>query len=150
MSPIIRALGAGVLGMAMLTGCRAEPCGHAVASRDRSTAENLASALTVWRDTFGRWPTHAEGLEALLKCPEADLDCTRFPAAGYAVPEVLKDACGHRVSYRLVDHHVRLTTTGPDGKPGTPDDAVVDVPAPQRQPSSRTHAPSARPPNRSP
>lgn len=118
------------------TACTREPCGHAAAARDTQRLATVANALRAWHAAFGRWPTEAEGLGSVVSCPSSSgLDCRRFPAAGFATTDALRDVCARPMRYTIIDGRPRLSTLGVDGEAGTADDTDVDV-VPLRQETS--------------
>jgi len=88
----------------------------------------LKTGLGMFEVDIGRYPTTAEGLDALLSKP-SDLSITnwRGPYLEKAGDlKNLKDPWGHEYIYRCPGAHnpdrYVLYSMGPDGKDGTPDD----------------------------
>jgi len=81
---------------------------------------NLKVALETFESDNGRYPTQAEGLKAMVHAPPGLPDWHRL------LDDVPKDAWGNDFRYLLPGKkHLAgydLTSAGPDGKFGTPDD----------------------------
>lgn len=82
----------------------------------KAQIENFGAALDEFRLDNGRYPTTAEGLEALLKAPDG-LEKWAGPYLPKAVP---KDPWGHEYVYRSPGEHgdYDLLSYGQDGEPG--------------------------------
>jgi general secretion pathway protein G len=84
-------------------------------------ANNTGEALNTFEVTNGRFPTTAEGLQALVQKPAgADL-----PNWRQVLTKVPLDPWGHPYHYKLLSGGAKdfdLRSDGPDGKPNTADD----------------------------
>jgi general secretion pathway protein G len=87
-----------------------------------SEISNLKTALAIFETDLGRYPTTAEGLQALLTRPSAAGPNWRGPY----LQKPPADMWGHPFVYRFpgTDDPTSydLFSPGPDGIPGTPDD----------------------------
>jgi type II secretion system protein G len=90
------------------------------------SAGPIIGALELFRADYGRYPTTAEGLHALLEPPRIP-DAASQPAHGYLQSaESLKDSWGRELLYAGPgQHHLDaydLWSAGPDGQSGSLDD----------------------------
>ena len=89
--------------------------------------KQITVALELFKVHLGRYPTEAEGLDALVEAPEEGPLADTWRAGGPFLPDrgLLKDAWGSPLKYKLVDQpqaQVRVWSIGPDKKDGTGDD----------------------------
>jgi len=80
----------------------------------------IRTALEWFRVHCKRYPTTEEGLKALVRNPGV------AGWQGYYLESLAPDLWGHPFQYSSDTDEVDLYSSGPDGKPGTPD----DIPAP--------------------
>ena len=96
----------------------------------RSLAQNGLMRLSVALEQFdadnGRYPSDAEGLNALVVRP-GNLASWRGP---YIQPPLLPDPWGRPYLYRRAHNGWLIVSTGPDGVEGTTDDMMQSLPAP--------------------
>jgi|JI10StandDraft_1071094.scaffolds.fasta_scaffold368087_2 general secretion pathway protein G len=102
--------------------CEYAPCGHAYRSRDQTRLQELRSAIWLWSLDQGRWPTEAEGLDALVRCAPS-MNCAQFRV--YLARLNKLDSCRRPIQYEVAGSGFRLRALGADGKAGTVDDVVV-------------------------
>jgi general secretion pathway protein G len=82
---------------------------------------NIESALATFEVDTGRYPTNLEGLQALLSAPPGE---TNWHGPYLQHPPI--DPWGHPYVYHCpAKTSYELFSAGPDGKPGTADDIVV-------------------------
>ncbi len=105
-----------------LMGPVAGPGHEAKIGASKQQISNLESALDMFQADCGRYPTTAEGLEALRTRPRG-LETWKGP---YMKKELPLDAWGNPYNYRCPGHQgdtsVDLWSNGPDGVEGTDDD----------------------------
>jgi len=102
------------------------PCGvsrqqqeQARQARASTDTANILTAIDSFATDTGRYPTSAEGLEALVIAP------TNTPGwTGYLKSRPL-DPWGHPYVYRISATQVEVRSTGADGIPDTSDDIVA-------------------------
>jgi general secretion pathway protein G len=87
--------------------------------------DNLVFALQIMGKDTGRFPTNGEGLEALVAKPAGIAgDQWRGPY----LDKVPLDPWGQKFAYTGQKGAFSLTSSGPDGRAGTPDDLVITYP----------------------
>jgi hypothetical protein len=118
-----------------------DPCDR---GRDQLRLNEIHKALQLWTLDQGRWPTEAEGLDALVRCAPS-MKCDSLQAPGvcrqaepgepscrrYLARPHFMDSCGRPFQYERVGDGVRLRALGADGQAGTVDDVVVGEPPTQ-------------------
>jgi general secretion pathway protein G len=83
-------------------------------------------ALDRFAQDGGRYPNNAEGLGALIYPPTG---VRKWNGPYLRSASIATDPWGNRYSYTETGGTYRVTSPGPDGKPGTPDDITVSGPA---------------------
>ncbi len=95
------------------------------ADRQKAVSDIVAleSALDMYRLDNGRYPTTAQGLEALIARPAQPPVPRSYPEDGY-VRRLPKDPWGNSYQLRQPGEHgkVDIFSAGPDGEAGTDDD----------------------------
>lgn len=95
------------------------------ADRQKAVSDIVAleSALDMYRLDNGRYPTTAQGLEALIVRPTQPPIPRSYPEDGY-VRRLPKDPWGNSYQLRQPGEHgkVDIFSAGPDGEAGTDDD----------------------------
>ena len=86
-------------------------------------------ALDLFAQDAGRYPTTAEGLNALVRPPPGVPKWT-----GPYVKKVAADPWGAAYSYSETGGRYRVASAGPDGKPATADDIAIAGPIPHPYP----------------
>ena len=86
----------------------------------------LSGALALFRLHCGRYPTTGEGLRALVERPTDEDVVPSWRGPYLRDADTLKDAWGRELRYVCPGRHNQdsydLSSTGPDGEPGTADD----------------------------
>ena len=109
-----------ILGLVMgLVGPRV--LGYLSSSRERTSRlqiESFASALDLYYLDMGRYPTNAEGLDALIKAPAGA--GARWAGPYLKQPKVPEDPWGNSYQYHVPGKSTPYTivSLGPDGKGG--------------------------------
>jgi general secretion pathway protein G len=96
---------------------RRDPIGHAM-----SDLVTLRTALDLFRQDCGRFPSTRESLVALLRHPGAK------GWDGPYIRTLFPDPWKHAYRYTMVRGAMRLTSDGPDGIPDTVDDLAPPLP----------------------
>ena len=95
------------------------------ADRQKAVSDIVAleSALDMYRLDNGRYPTTAQGLDALIARPAQPPVPRSYPEDGY-VRRLPKDPWGYSYQLRQPGEHgkVDIFSAGPDGEVGTDDD----------------------------
>jgi general secretion pathway protein G len=90
----------------------------------------MTGKLEAFKAEFGRYPTTAEGLDALVKCPP-DLPQEKWPAPPWPADWMLNDPWGHPYVYRSPGLHLPgsfdLYSCGRDGLRATGGNDADDV-----------------------
>ncbi len=88
-----------------------------------SDLSTLESALDMYRLDNVNYPTAEQGLEALVRAPEAAPQPRQYPEGGY-IRRLPKDPWGEAYQYRLPGKHGRVDmySAGPDRQIDTDDD----------------------------
>jgi len=122
----------GVVALAALAGWRVsewwnrrESLRQAQLAAAKATVATLDAAVDRFELDAGRFPTTAEGLNALVQPPPG----VRKWNGPYLRRAPLADPWGKPYSYSEARGVYRVTSAGPDGKPGTGDDIVASGPA---------------------
>ena len=110
-----------------------------------SQLQNIKTALDTIEIDIGRYPTTAEGLDALMKAPAS------VKAADWSGPYLSRlsaDPWGHPYVYRGPDSagKVEVLSAGPDGKIGTADDISISTTS-QMSPTTKA-SPTVSPPSK--
>jgi general secretion pathway protein G len=93
--------------------------------RQKMGREQLAavsSALQMWSQDMGRYPSDEEGLLALVQRPSG-ADATKWQGPYFL--GTLQDPWSHGLRYTRIPDGYRVESAGPDGDFGTPDDIVL-------------------------
>jgi len=98
---------------------------QAQAANAAAAAASLGAALDAFATDGGRYPTNAEGLDALIHQPP---DIRKWNGPYLRSAAIATDPWGNRYSYTETGGAYRVTSPGPDGKPGTPDDITASGP----------------------
>ncbi len=99
------------------------------ANAARVEMRSLMNALGYFKLTYGRLPTNAEGLKALIECP-AGLDASSWPDGGFLDQTIVPlDPWKHPYVYTQPGEHgpFDIVCYGADGQPGGdgPDTDIV-------------------------
>lgn len=80
----------------------------------RTTIDNVKMAINQYEIELGKYPV---ALDELIK--EGD---EKWPGPFLDQTEIPKDSWGNELKYEILGKRVKLTSAGPDGQLGTPDD----------------------------
>jgi general secretion pathway protein G len=97
------------------------------AQRDQAKLQMAAVSqpLNMYRVHHNKYPTTAQGLDALVANPGDDKSW-RGP---YTEENKLTDPWGKKFDYESDGRQFKMTSSGPDGEVGTPDDVIYPEPA---------------------
>ncbi|PRN05147.1 type II secretion system protein GspG [Pseudomonas sp. LLC-1] len=118
----------GVLGALVLPNVMSRP-DHAKLTAARTDIQSIATALEIYRLDNGRYPTTAQGLEALVRRPTLAPLPRQWSAQGYLKRQAM-DPWGAPYQYAnpgtRSDQGYDLFSLGADGQPGG-EDADADI-----------------------
>lgn len=111
----------GILGtlMAVLIGGLGSGGTQAKKKETAVKVNNVQASLLKYQAEMGRFPSTAEGLEALLNNPGAG---SKWAGPYIGAEDDIKDAWGNRFEYELTAKGAKLVSWGPDSSSGTEDD----------------------------
>jgi general secretion pathway protein G len=88
----------------------------------RTQVRNLTDQLELYRLDNGRYPSEAQGLDALVREPSSEPRPRNYPPGGYVKSDALLDPWGNVYQYRVPGEHnahsFDLYSFGPDGAEG--------------------------------
>lgn len=90
---------------------------HNGAGTARSDLEEIGAALETYRHDYGRYPTTAQGLDALTRRP-GSLPPDSIWYGPYVTSDLPRDPWGHAYEYRETTAGFRLWSNGADGRLG--------------------------------
>ena len=99
---------------AVLTPSLLGQLGRARAKTASLQLDTTATALDMFKDDVGRFPTQQEGLKALVSDPGVDGWLGPYLKSDRSV----NDPWGHPIVYAVSDQGASVTILGADGKPG--------------------------------
>lgn len=111
----------GILGtlMAVLIGGLGSGGTQAKKKETAVKVNNIQASLLKYQAEIGRFPSTAEGVEALLNNPGAG---AKWSGPYIGAEDDVKDAWGNKFEYELTAKGSKLVSWGPDGQSGTEDD----------------------------
>ncbi|MEN9809679.1 MAG: hypothetical protein RLZZ488_1246 [Pseudomonadota bacterium] len=111
----------GILGtlMAVLIGGLGSGGTQAKKKETSVKVSNIQASLLKYQAEIGRFPSTAEGVEALLNNPGAG---AKWSGPYIGAEDDVKDAWGNKFEYELTAKGSKLVSWGPDGQSGTEDD----------------------------
>ncbi|MFZ9519333.1 MAG: type II secretion system protein GspG [Silvanigrellaceae bacterium] len=111
----------GILGtlMAVLIGGLGSGGTQAKKKETAVKVNNVQASLLKYQAEIGRFPSTAEGLEALLNNPGAG---AKWSGPYIGAEDDIKDAWGNKFEYELTAKGSKMVSWGPDSQSGTEDD----------------------------
>jgi general secretion pathway protein G len=111
----------GILGtlMAVLIGGLGSGGTQAKKKETAVKVNNVQASLLKYQAEIGRFPSTAEGLEALLNNPGAG---AKWAGPYIGAEDDVKDAWGNKFEYELTAKGSKMVSWGPDSQSGTEDD----------------------------
>ncbi|NBW80586.1 prepilin-type N-terminal cleavage/methylation domain-containing protein [bacterium] len=111
----------GILGtlMAVLIGGLGSGGTQAKKKETAVKVNNVQASLLKYQAELGRFPSTAEGLEALLNNPGAG---AKWSGPYIGAEDDIKDAWGNKFEYELTAKGSKFVSWGPDSQSGTEDD----------------------------
>jgi general secretion pathway protein G len=91
----------------------------------QTTIASLETAVKMYKLQMGRYPTTAQGLQALVACPETEGNCEDWQKGGYLEKRTVpRDPWGNAFIYLYpgVHNDFDIVSYGADGAPGGQDE----------------------------